>query len=95
MYPCRKLGIRLGLNGLPGSLWEGLVLSCLLVVPWSNCMAGSWVLKTDQGSQQGPPVSRVCCQARVLPVWRARRPQAADRLVSGSAGGAPPQPSRP
>lgn len=95
--PCRKQA-ELGLNGLPGeALWAGPRPAACLWSPGPIAwLQGSWVLKTDQGSQQGPLSAESAAGGlRVLPCGGARRPQAADGWCLDLLVGAHPQPSRP
>lgn len=79
-----------------GSPLGGSAAGCLLVVPWSNCMATGELGPEDRpGLPTGTLVSRVCCRRpQGPPVWRGEEAPGSGRLVSGPAGGCPP-PAQP
>ena len=81
-----------------GSPLGGSAVGCLLVVPWSNCVATGELGPEDrQGLPTGTLVSRLRCQRpQGPPVWRGEEAPGSGRLVSGPAGGRPtPSPAGP
>lgn len=94
--PCRKQA-ELGLNGLQGPLWEGPRLAaCLWSLVQLHGYRGSWVTKTDQGSQQGPLSAESAAGGPGSShVWRGEEAPGSGQLVSGPAGGATPSPAGP
>ena len=93
----RPEAAELGLNGLPvEALWAGPQwAACSLSPDPIAWLQGSWVPKTDQGSQQGRLSADSAARGpRVLPCGGARRPQAADGWCLDLLVGGPP-PAQP